>query len=144
MKKHILYGLLAATMFSCGSGENEKKPAEAQEEPNAFAELDKQARVLFGTLPDEAENPDNPITEEKVELGKMLFFDVRLSKDNTQSCNTCHNLNTFGVDNNSFSAGNDGGLGGRNSPTVLNAALHLSQFWDGREPDVEAQAEVLF
>jgi cytochrome c peroxidase len=95
---------------------------------------------LFGTLPEVAENVDNPITKEKVELGKMLFFDVRLSKDNTQSCNTCHNLNTFGVDNNSFSAGNDGGLGGRNSPTVLNAALHIAQFWDGREPDVEAQA----
>lgn len=140
MKKQLLYGLIAATMFSCGGGADEKMPADAQEEPNAFADLDKQARALFGTLPEQAENPDNPITNEKVELGKMLFFDVRLSKDNTQSCNTCHNLNTFGVDNNSFSVGNDGGLGGRNSPTVLNAALHVSQFWDGREPDVEAQA----
>ncbi|MDH5598164.1 MAG: c-type cytochrome, partial [Cyclobacteriaceae bacterium] len=66
--------------------------------------------------------------------------DVRLSKDNTQSCNTCHDLNAFGVDNNALSNGNDGNPGTRNSPTTLNAALHMAQFWDGREPDVEAQA----
>ena len=85
-------------------------------------------------------NPDNPITEVKLNLGKKLYFEKRLSKDNTQSCNTCHNVNTFGVDNESFSKGNDGELGGRNSPTTFNAALHISQFWDGREPDVETQA----
>jgi len=76
----------------------------------------------------------------KIDLGKKLYFDNRLSKDNTQSCNTCHNLSTYGVDNKSFSEGNDGGLGGRNSPTTLNASLHIAQFWDGREPTVEAQA----
>ncbi|MDH5398461.1 MAG: cytochrome-c peroxidase, partial [Cyclobacteriaceae bacterium] len=95
---------------------------------------------FFGQLPVEATSSSNPITDEKVALGKKLYFDNSLSKDNTQSCNTCHNLSTFGVDNKSFSEGNDGGLGGRNSPTTLNAALHMAQFWDGREPDVEAQA----
>ncbi|WP_457617889.1 cytochrome-c peroxidase, partial [Lutibacter sp.] len=87
-----------------------------------------------------AESKSNPLTKEKVALGKKLFLDKRLSKDNTQSCNTCHNLKTYGVDNLSTSPGNNGGFGTRNSPTVFNAALHVAQFWDGREPDVEAQA----
>jgi len=140
MKKHILLGLITAALFSCGGKESKQESTPSQEVTSEFKELDKKARALFGALPSEAINPNNPITEEKVLLGKTLFFDVRLSKDNTQSCNTCHNLNTYGVDNNSFSAGNDGNLGGRNSPTVLNSALHLSQFWDGREPHVEAQS----
>ncbi|WP_062053983.1 cytochrome-c peroxidase [Aquimarina longa] len=103
-------------------------------------ELDRKARRTFGALPIDAENPKNPTTQDKITLGKLLYFDKRLSKDNTQSCNTCHNIATYGVDNQSFSMGNDGKLGGRNSPTTFNAALHFSQFWDGREPDVEQQA----
>ena len=73
--------------------------------------------------------------------GKSLYFDTILSKNKTQSCNTCHNLDTYGVDNLPTSPGDGKGtLGTRNSPTTLNAALHIAQFWDGREPDVEAQA----
>src|SRR5690606_38557502 len=56
------------------------------------------------------------------------------------SCNSCHNLNTYGVDNKRFSLGDTGEKGGRNSPTVLHAALHKMQFWDGRAVDVEEQA----
>jgi cytochrome c peroxidase len=98
------------------------------------------AQGFFSILPSESVNTNNESSVEKIALGKKLYFDTRLSKDNTQSCNTCHNLETYGVDNKSFSEGNDGGLGGRNSPTTLNAALHISQFWDGREPNIEAQA----
>ena len=105
-----------------------------------FVQLGKTARMMFQPLPKIAENTKNPITAAKIALGKKLYFEKQLSKDNTQSCNTCHNLDTFGVDNQPFSKGNDGKLGGRNSPTTLNAALHSTQFWDGREPDVEAQA----
>ena len=105
-----------------------------------YTDLGKTARMIFQPLPKNAENPKNKSTEAKLILGKKLYFEKQLSKDNTQSCNTCHNLDTYGVDNQALSKGNDGGLGGRNSPTVLNAALHISQFWDGREPDVEAQA----
>ena len=105
-----------------------------------FTELGKTARMIFQPLPESAENVKNKSSDAKLALGKKLYFEKRLSKDNTQSCNTCHNLDTYGVDNQALSKGNDGGLGGRNSPTVLNAALHVSQFWDGREPDVEAQA----
>ncbi len=142
--KKIIFGLTLIVLTACGNPG--KKPAgktddlQKTENTGAFEALDKQARSLFAALPGVADNPANPITPEKVALGKALYFDKRLSKDNTQSCNTCHNLNTFGVDNQPFSKGNDGKLGGRNSPTTLNAAFHIAQFWDGREPDVEAQA----
>jgi len=98
------------------------------------------AKNLFQPLPDEAVNPGNAVTTEKVLLGKTLYYDNRLSLNNTESCNTCHNLATFGVDNKPTSPGDNGKLGSRNSPTVLNAALHFVQFWDGRMKDVEEQA----
>jgi len=136
MKKLLLLTIIIASFISCADVKKEKKP-EAKPE---YVALQKTAASMFGTLPLVAENPNNPVTADKVLLGKKLYFDNRLSKDNTQSCNTCHDLETYGVDNLSTSPGNDGGLGTRNSPTVFNAALHISQFWDGREPDVEAQA----
>jgi cytochrome c peroxidase len=98
------------------------------------------ASGIFQSLPQQADNPANPITAEKVALGKMLYYDTRLSMKGNNSCNSCHNLSTFGVDNKAFSIGDDGLPGGRNSPTVLNAALHTTQFWDGRAKDVEEQA----
>ncbi len=140
MKRVLIFTFALAALAGCKNDEQNGKGNDVKTMADSFKELNEQARQLFGVLPDIAENPDNVITAEKVELGKKLYFDKRLSKDNTQSCNTCHNLNTFGVDNKPFSAGNDGSLGSRNSPTTLNAALHFAQFWDGREPDVEAQA----
>ncbi len=141
MKKILFFATISTFLISCGGSEtNNTENTVVEEKTDQYAELNTQARGLFGALPLVAENPENPITNEKVALGKMLYFDNRLSKDNTQSCNTCHNLNTFGVDNKSFSEGNDGKVGGRNSPTTLNAAFHFTQFWDGREPNVEAQA----
>lgn len=105
-----------------------------------FPELKSKAKKFFEPLPEVMVSENYEITDEKVALGKKLYYDVRLSKDNTQSCNTCHNLNTYGVDNNPTSTGNDGMNGDRNSPTVLNAAIHFVQFWDGRAADVEEQA----
>lgn len=98
------------------------------------------AKGIFQPLPAQADNPENPITPEKVALGKLLYFDTKLSMKGNNSCNSCHNLSTFGVDNEPTSVGDDGLRGGRNSPTVLNAALHTTQFWDGRAKDVEEQA----
>lgn len=98
------------------------------------------AKNVFQPLPHEAANPKNAVTPEKVLLGKTLYYDNRLSMHNTQSCNTCHNLATFGVDNKSTSPGDNGKSGTRNSPTSLNSALHFVQFWDGRMKDVEEQA----
>ena len=95
---------------------------------------------LFRPLPDKAIDADRTITDIKIQLGKKLYFEKRLSLDKSMSCNTCHNLDTFGVDNKATSPGVKGEFGDRNSPTVFNAALHLAQFWDGRAKDVEEQA----
>lgn len=80
------------------------------------------------------------IPQNKIDLGKKLYFDATLSKNGTISCNSCHDLATFGVDNKSLSVGDTKELGGRNSPTVIYASLHGMQFWDGRAKDVEEQA----
>jgi cytochrome c peroxidase len=99
------------------------------------------AAAVFGALPAEASNPDNAVTPAKVELGRMLYYDTRLSKNHDVSCNTCHLLDRHGVDGAPTSTGHRGQLGGRNAPTVYNAALHIAQFWDGRAADVEEQAK---
>lgn len=135
--KNLFYGLLfVGLILSC---KPDKKETEIK--PAPLTDLQVKAKTFFGELPKIADNPNNPITDEKVALGKALYFDNNLSKNKTQSCNTCHNLETYGVDNHQFSAGDGKGtIGGRNSPSTLNAALHIAQFWDGRAPDVEAQA----
>lgn len=89
------------------------------------------------------DNPKNPITDAKVELGKKLYFDPRLSKSGIISCNTCHNLAMGGVDGVGAAVGhkwtpNPAHL---NSPTVFNSVLNKAQFWDGRDPHLEAQAQ---
>ncbi len=75
-----------------------------------------------------------------IALGKKLYLDPRLSINDTISCNSCHQLDNFGVDNQPTSPGHDGRRGGRNAPTTLNAALQIAQFWDGRARNVEEQA----
>jgi len=83
----------------------------------------------------------NPITEDKVNLGRMLYYDARLSRGQDVSCNTCHALDKYGVDDEALSTGFKGQKGARNAPTVYNAAGHFVQFWDGRAPTVEEQAK---
>jgi cytochrome c peroxidase len=97
-------------------------------------------KAPFSPLPDAAPSSQNPITPEKVALGKKLYNDTRLSKAQDISCNSCHRLDTFGVDNEPTSPGHLGKRGGRNSPSSFNAALHIAQFWDGRAATVEEQA----
>lgn len=100
------------------------------------------AHAQFKALPDSPEIPkDNPQTPEKIELGKMLYFDPRISIDGTISCNSCHNVMADGADMRSFGAGVQGKRGGRGSPTVWNSAFMTVQFWDGREPSLEEQAK---
>lgn len=84
--------------------------------------------------------PKEDIPEEKIALGKKLYFDERLSLDGNVSCNSCHNMKAYGVDNLALSPGDTDELGSRNSPTVFYAYLHGMQFWDGRAKDVEEQA----
>ena len=140
MKKILFIVLVLSVITSCNqkTKETEKNIIDSE---SKYTELQTKAKGIFGELPIVAENKNNPITDEKVALGKSLYFDTILSKNRTQSCNSCHNLNTYGVDNLPTSPGDaEGTFGSRNSPSTLNAALHIAQFWDGREPDVEAQA----
>jgi len=100
------------------------------------------AQGQWEALPDQAPAPaDNPTTAAKVELGKMLYFDPRLSSTGTVSCFSCHNVMEGGDDHMTTSAGVHGQKGGRNAPTVWNAAFHSVQFWDGRAPSLEEQAK---
>jgi cytochrome c peroxidase len=96
---------------------------------------------MMAQLPTEMTAESNPLTKAKVDLGRMLFYEPRLSKGGTVSCNSCHSLSNYGVDGKRVSSGHLGQLGGRNSPTVYNAAGQLAQFWDGRAVDVEEQAK---
>ena len=83
----------------------------------------------------------NAVTREKIELGKMLFFDPRLSASQIISCNSCHNLSTGGVDAGPTSIGHAWQKGPRRAPTVFNAVFNVAQFWDGRAEDLKAQAK---
>ncbi len=127
---------LLALAIGCASG------AERDPEPDpATRALAEQAQALFGTLPTSVPIDGEPITDAKADLGRMLYYDERLSKNHDISCNSCHQLDAFGVDGEPTSPGDRGQRGDRNSPTVYNAALHVAQFWDGRAPNVEEQAK---
>lgn len=115
--------------------------ARAQAQPPAEDPFLATAQVLFGTLPEPTAQGGGPLDPAMVELGQMLFHDPRLSLSGFVSCNSCHNLATYGVDGLATSLGHRWAVGPRNAPTVLNAALHGRQFWDGRALDVEEQAK---
>ena len=89
------------------------------------------------------DDPKNPMTEAKIELGKKLYFDPRLSKSSLISCNTCHNLGMGGADGVSAAIGHKWTANPHhlNSPTVYNSVLNSVQFWDGRSPHLEDQAQ---
>jgi cytochrome c peroxidase len=83
---------------------------------------------------------DNPLTPAKVELGRQLYFDPRLSRDETISCATCHHPDMGWTDCEPVSTGIEGQKGGRSAPTVVNRLLGKTQFWDGRAASLEEQA----
>jgi cytochrome c peroxidase len=101
-----------------------------------------QAKAFFGALPEKMPGADKD-TPEMVVLGQRLFKEKKLSANGTQSCNSCHRVDSKmgGVDNEPTSPGAFGKRGGRNSPTVLNAGFQMAQFWDGRAPSLEHQAK---
>jgi len=102
----------------------------------------KRAQALFKPIPEQAPVlMQNPATPAKLELGKMLFFDPRLSTSQLISCNTCHNLGLSGADLQETSVGHGWQKGPRNAPTVFNAVFEVAQFWDGRAPDLQSQAK---
>lgn len=142
-----LFPLLAACSPSSASSDPEPDltgsavvasapaPAVAQEEVNP--------RVLrrFKSVRSRIETA-TPASAGMIDLGRMLFFDKRLSKDHDLSCNSCHRLDQYGVDNQPTSIGALGKRGRRNSPSVYHAAGHMRSFWDGRAGSVEEQAKM--
>jgi cytochrome c peroxidase len=106
------------------------------------AELRSGALKVLAPIPDKMPGSEND-TPARVKLGRDLFFEKKLSANNTQSCNSCHAVDKGrgGVDNEPTSPGAFGKRGGRNSPTVLNAGFHVAQFWDGRAKTLEDQAK---
>ncbi len=135
----ITFFIAIAMMASFISVSNENKVAAAAP-PQGF-----QAQIPFG-LPTDLWNElipaDNSMTASKIALGEKLYFDKRLSIDQTVSCATCHDPATALADINAVGVGIQNKKGARNSPTVLNSMFNESQFWDGRAPTLEEQAKL--
>ena len=127
--RYLSYFLMIV-LAGCGS-----KPA------SKLVEVDAAKLKLFKPLPESVEVKAGGPVAERIALGRMLYYEPRLSKGQDISCNDCHMLDNYGVDNEPTSKGHKGQRGDRNSPTVYNAALHFAQFWDGRAADVEEQAK---
>jgi cytochrome c peroxidase len=143
----VVVSMLAALAACSNPSDAPQAPAEpaaAAAEPVAVPEPvpERDPRLaLFAPLPPLMASDGNTITLAKVNLGRKLYYDPRLSKNHDVSCNTCHLLDDFGVDGLPTSLGHREQVGARNAPTVYNAAGHIAQFWDGRSPDVEDQAK---
>lgn len=143
--------VLAAALAACSGGEVPEAAdagADRATAPGAAptgaesSPVRVQAAAMFEVIPDQPpELADNVLTDEKVELGKMLYFEPRLSSSWLISCNTCHNLSLGGIDLMETSIGHGWQKGPRNAPTVLNAVFNMAQFWDGRAADLEEQAK---
>lgn len=130
---HILALLLIfITALAC----SKKEPA-----PKGPSQTPVDLKIPLGLNEDLMVPEDNPLTQEKVDLGKLLYFDTRLSADNTVSCATCHHPDKGWSDGLPVSTGIGGQKGTRNAPTVINATYFFSQFWDGRAPTLEEQAK---
>ncbi len=133
----------ALLLPACGGGA--KAPDTAQEaaaaETQASTTLDPALLGAFAPLPATLGVGGRAPSEPLVDLGRMLYYDTRLSVDQNISCNSCHDLARYGVDGKATSPGHDGRFGSRNSPSVYQAAGHVAQFWDGRAATVEEQAK---
>lgn len=131
MKAFILSSIIATTLMSASLLE-EAKNAGLKPIPSNAKALEKITS-----------NPKNPTTHAKTELGKMLYFEPRLSKSGLISCNTCHNLGLGGSDGMTAAIGHKWTANPHHlsSPTVYNAVFYSQQFWDGRSPHLEDQAQ---
>jgi cytochrome c peroxidase len=129
----------AMLLFAAGCGQKTEEPR-ASLTPQEMAAIQAQAAQVFGALPERMPGAEND-SPAQIALGAKLFLETKLSVNGTQSCNSCHGLNTAGVDGKPVSAGALGRTGTRNSPTVLNAGFQFVQFWDGRAKDLAEQAK---
>jgi len=108
---------------------------------NGDEDLLREANKIFGPLPKAMVSEKNPITPEKVKLGKILFYDTRISVDGTVSCSRCHPIGLYAADGLRKSIGNNCKVNPRNAPTLFNAAGQISEHWIGNRIDVEDQAK---
>lgn len=143
MVRLLSVATVVALAAACGGSTPAPAPTEPAPAPEAppvaeASPIPAQHTALFKPV---AAIPVAPTDKELVELGRMLYHETRLSIAQNQSCNSCHQLENFGVDNQPTSPGSKGALGGRNSPTTYGAFAHVAQFWDGRSPTVEEQAK---
>lgn len=141
---HFALGAVALMTACHGEEPAPHKKHRIEAPPVASAEgvaIDPGKLALYSALPPVVESKANPITEEKIALGRMLFYDPRLSKDGDMSCNTCHDLERYGIDGKDVPLGHKGQKGKRNTPTVYNATLEFAEGWDGRADTVEDQAK---
>jgi len=104
------------------------------------ADLLRKAKNIFGPLPQVMLSEKNPVTPEKVKLGKILFYETRISVDGTVSCTRCHPIGLYAADGFRKSIGNNCKVNPRNAPTIFNAAGQISAHWIGNRTDVEDQA----
>ncbi len=140
--RYLLLLVLSTTVFFTHA-QSVKKPqpeiATANPQPDSSTKHSDENNLLgLPPVPIPANNPQTPA---KIELGDKLFHDKRFSVDGTVSCAKCHDDKLAFTDNLVVSVGHNGLTGTRNAPTVLNAAFNKSQFWDGREPDLEGQSK---
>jgi cytochrome c peroxidase len=132
----LLLGVASVASVAMAHEANEQEANDPLAQPRALNQTGFPHELYGWVIP-----PDNPQTPQKVALGKELFFDKRLSEDNTQSCASCHAPTKGFTDQQATSDGIHHQFGHRNAPTVLNAAFSVLQFWDGREPTLEEQAK---
>lgn len=135
--------MFVGTMAVLGSGAMLPSDA-ADSKDNAAGQVvqgEYKLQIPFGLDPDSAVIPaDNPLTKDKVELGRLLFFDKRLSKDNTIACASCHLSKFAFTDGQRVSTGIRGQKGGRSAPASFNRLFSKAQFWDGRAATLEEQS----
>ncbi|MDO4700059.1 MAG: cytochrome-c peroxidase [Moraxella sp.] len=148
MKRTVFFAsILTMALAACSDKPSQDSSADVQPtKPTISADdraLLEKAQDIFKPLPTDNERKALLLLDEAhIALGHQLYFDERLSKNGNQSCNSCHDLAKGGVDNLPTSPGSVAGkFGNRNSPTVLNAGLQSSQFWDGRAADLAEQAK---
>ena len=137
MKPVYYLALCAFFLFAC-SGEKEQQPTDSNIDTST-AEIEDTS--FYEPLPAGVYPQDNPWSQEKEDLGKLLYFDPRLSGDNTISCATCHHPDKGWSDGHPRAIGFGGKELGRHSPTVINSGHFEVQMWDGRAPTLEAQAK---
>lgn len=143
MRFLVAQAIAVSSLIACSQAFAKPEPEAnipASQQPS-ISQADGDNFLGLPPVPIPADNPQSPA---KIALGDKLFHDKRFSIDGTVSCANCHDDNKAFTDNLPVSVGHHGLTGTRNAPTLVNAAFYHSQFWDGREPDLEGQSKQPF